>query len=348
MTKNLKPQLNDNSQAASLAAATMPQVSITQLLEAGVHFGHRTMRRNPKMARYIYTDKNGINIINLGETRNCLERVLEIVKDVAKNNGRILFVATKRQATTVIAESAKRCNQYYVNRKWLGGMLTNWKTVSQSIAKLRKIEEQLADTETDFNKKEKLVMERKRQKLEAALGGIKNMGGKPDLLFIIDTNREVISVLEAQRLGIPIAAIVDTNSNPIGINYPIPGNDDSAKAIKLYCYLISEAILVGERERMIASGVDITKIHAANVKDSPKVTEPKDEVVIGEAAKPKPARRRVEFKASEEIAAPKHTAKRTETKTAKTDAKQDKSTADKPVAKKTSTKPAAKPKTKSE
>ncbi len=239
---------------------TLPKFTIKQLLEAGVHFGHKSMRRNPKMAKYVHSNRNGISIIDLNKTASLLYRVLVTVNDVAKNNGRILFVATKKQASAVVAEAAKRCGQYYVNYRWLGGMLTNWKTVSQSIKTLKKIEEQLADSEVTYSKKEKLILEIRRLKLEQALGGIKNMGGYPDLVFIIDTLKEDLAVYEAKKLNIPIIAVVDTNSNPDGITFPIPGNDDSAKAIKLYCNLISDAIVAGLRENMAAAGVDLSKV----------------------------------------------------------------------------------------
>lgn len=236
-----------------------PSFSIKQLLEAGVHFGHKTMRRNPKMARYIHTNRNGISIIDLNQTANLLYKSLKLVKEIAKNNGRILFVGTKKQAIEPIAEAAKRCGQYYVNFRWLGGMLTNWKTVSQSIKTLKKVEDQLADTEVGYNKKEKLDLERQRLKLEQALGGIKNMGGYPDLVFVIDTFKEAIAIAEAKKLNIPIMAILDSNCNPTGITHPIPGNDDSAKSIKLYCRLLSDAVIAGIKENMALSGVDVSK-----------------------------------------------------------------------------------------
>ena len=237
----------------------LPNFTIRQLMEAGVHFGHKTMRRNPKMSKYIFTSRNNVSIIDLNKTANLIRQSLSVVKEIAKNNGRILFVATKKQASEPIAESAKRCGQYFVNFRWLGGMLTNWKTISQSIKTLQKIEEQLSDNEIGFNKKEKLVLERDRLKLEHNLGGIKNMGGYPDLIFVIDTNKEALAIAEAKKLNIPIMAIVDTNCNPDDINYVIPGNDDSAKSIKLYCRLISDAIISGIKENMVASGIDISK-----------------------------------------------------------------------------------------
>ena len=200
-----------------------------------------------------------------------LHNALKIAKEVAKNNGRILFVSTKKQAFDAVSESAKRCGQYYVNDRWLGGMLTNWKTVSGSIKTLRKIEEQLSNDELGLNKKERLVLERQLGKLEMALGGIKSMGGYPDLVFIIDTNRENLAVAEAKKLGVPIMAILDSNSNPDGILYPIPGNDDSIKAIKLYCRLLSDAVLAGIKENMAISGVDVSKLE--NIADIEAITK---------------------------------------------------------------------------
>ncbi len=245
-----------------MSKTELPQFTIRQLLEAGAHFGHKTMRRNPKMAKYIYTSRNGISIIDLNKTAQLLQNSLKTVKEIAKNNGRILFVATKKQAIEPVAEAAKRCGQYYVNFRWLGGMLTNWKTVSQSIKTLKKIEEQLADTEVGYNKKEKLVLERQRAKLEQALGGIKNMGGYPDLVFVIDTHKEALAIAEAKKLNIPIMAVLDSNCNPNGITFPIPGNDDSAKSIKLFCRLISDAAIAGIKENMAISGIDISKFES--------------------------------------------------------------------------------------
>jgi len=251
-----------------MSQTNLPQFTIKQLLEAGVHFGHKTMRRNPKMTKYIHTNRNGVSIIDLNKTANLLQNSLKTVKEIAKNNGRILFVATKKQAIDPIAEAAKRCGQYYVNFRWLGGMLTNWKTVSQSIKTLKKIEEQLADENLGFKKKEKLVLERQKQKLEQALGGIKNMGGYPDLVFVIDTFKESLAIAEAKRLKIPLMAILDSNCNPDGITFPIPGNDDSAKSIKLYCRLISDAAIAGTKENMAIAGVDISKFEGGELPEN--------------------------------------------------------------------------------
>jgi small subunit ribosomal protein S2 len=258
----------------------LPQFTIRQLIEAGVHFGHKTMRRNPKMSKYIHTSRNGISIIDLNKTAQMLHNSLKIVKEIAKNNGRILFIATKKQAIEPVAEAAKRSGQYYVNFRWLGGMLTNWKTVSQSIKTLKKVEEQLSDKEIGFNKKEKLNLERQRMKLEHNLGGIKNMGGYPDLVIIIDTNKESLAIAEARKLNIPIMALVDTNCNPDNITFVVPGNDDSAKSIKVFCRLISDAIIAGIKENLVAQGIDISKIDAdslVNNLNELKKSEKKDE-----------------------------------------------------------------------
>ncbi|MFZ9180333.1 MAG: 30S ribosomal protein S2 [Rickettsiales bacterium] len=243
----------------------LPQFSIRQLIEAGFHFGHKTMRRNPKMAKYIHTSRNGVSIIDLNKTAQMLHTSLKIVKEIAKNNGRILFIATKKQAIEPVADAAKRSGQYYVNFRWLGGMLTNWKTVSQSIKTLKKVEEQLADTEVGYNKKEKLNLERQRLKLEHNLGGIKNMGGYPDLVIVIDTNKESLAIAEAKKLNVPIMALVDTNCNPDDITFVVPGNDDSAKSIKLFCRLISDAIIAGIKENMISQGLDVSKIDSQGI-----------------------------------------------------------------------------------
>jgi len=258
----------------------IPQFSIRQLIEAGFHFGHKTMRRNPKMSKYIHTSRNGISIIDLNKTAQMLHSSLKIVKEIAKNNGRILFISTKKQGIEPVAEAAKRSGQYFVNFRWLGGMLTNWKTVSQSIKALKKVEEQLSDTEIGYNKKEKLDLERQRIKFEQNLGGIKNMGGYPDLVVVIDTNKEALAIAEAKKLNIPIMALVDTNCNPDDINFVVPGNDDSAKSIKLFCRLISDAIIAGIKENMIAQGLDISKIDTDNITSNINELKKKDEKTI--------------------------------------------------------------------
>ena len=224
----------------------LPEFSMKELLEAGVHFGHQTHRWNPKMKDYIYGEHNNIHIIDLSQTVHMLRNAMVAVSEVTKSEGRILFVGTKRQASEIISETATQCAQYYINHRWLGGTLTNWKTISNTIERLKSIQKTLDDVESaGLTKKELLKLTRERDKLELSIGGIKDMGRLPDLIFVIDTVREQIAVKEAQKLNIPIAAIIDTNSNPEGITYPIPGNDDSAKSIKLYCELISQAALDG-------------------------------------------------------------------------------------------------------
>jgi small subunit ribosomal protein S2 len=228
-----------------------------QLLESGAHFGHQTHRWNPKMERYIFGSRSNIHIIDLSQTIPLLHQALVKVREVAASGGRILFVGTKRQASEPIATAARRCAQYYVNHRWLGGTLTNWRTVSGSIARLRELEGLLEGEGQGRSKKELLTLTRERDKLELSLGGIKDMGGIPDLMFVIDTNKEAIAIQEARKLNIPVIAILDTNCNPDGITYPIPGNDDAARAIQLYCDLMADAILDGLAAGQAASGVDL-------------------------------------------------------------------------------------------
>lgn len=234
----------------------LPEFSMRQLLESGAHFGHQTHRWNPKMERYIFGSRSNIHIIDLSQSIPLLHQALVKVREVAASGGRILFVGTKRQASEPIATAARRCAQYYVNHRWLGGTLTNWRTVSGSIARLRELEGVL-DGESGRTKKELLQLTRERDKLELSLGGIKDMGGIPDLMFVIDTNKEAIAIQEARKLNIPVIAILDTNCNPDGITYPIPGNDDAARAIQLYCDLMADAILDGLAAGQAASGVDL-------------------------------------------------------------------------------------------
>ncbi len=235
----------------------LPSPSMRQLLEAGVHFGHTTRRWNPRMAPFIFGARNGVHIIDLEQTVPLLNQALVTVRDIVAGGGRVLFVGTKRQASEKVAEAAKRCGQYYVNHRWLGGMLTNWKTISNSIKRLRVVEEQLAEEQSGLTKKELLVLTRERDKLERALGGIKEMGGLPDVLFVIDTNKEHIAVEEARNLNIPVIGILDSNSNPEGVTFPVPGNDDALRAIGLYCDLIADAVLDGIQAEMTASGADV-------------------------------------------------------------------------------------------
>jgi small subunit ribosomal protein S2 len=235
----------------------LPDFSMRQLLEAGVHFGHQTQRWNPRMAPFIYGDRNGIHIIDLTQTVPMLDAALKVIRDTVAKGGRILFVGTKRQAQKPIAEAAEKCAQYYMNHRWLGGTLTNWKTVSQSIARLKEIDELMAHGAEGLTKKERLGMERDQQKLQASLGGIREMGGVPDLLFVIDVNKEDLAILEAKKLGIPVVAVVDTNCSPDGVDYIIPGNDDAARAIGLYCDLVARAALDGMSAQLGAAGVDL-------------------------------------------------------------------------------------------
>ena len=236
----------------------LPEFTMRQLLEAGVHFGHQTHRWNPKMKSYIFGSRANVHILDLAQTVPLLHQALKAVSDTVARGGRVLLVGTKRQAQEEIAEAAHRSAQYYVNSRWLGGMLTNWKTISGSIQRLRKLDDLLnSEQSARLTKKERLVMTRERDKLERALGGIKDMGGTPDLIFVIDTNKEKNAIDEARRLGIPVAAILDSNSDPDGITFPVPGNDDAGRAISLYCDLISRAAIDGLSRAMGAMGEDI-------------------------------------------------------------------------------------------
>ncbi|MCD6075477.1 MAG: rpsB [Rhodospirillales bacterium] len=235
----------------------LPTFTMRQLLESGAHFGHVTRRWNPKMEQYIFGIRQGVHIIDLQQTVPMLYRAMQSVHDIVAGGGRVLWVGTKRQASQPIAEYAKKCGQYYVNHRWLGGMLTNWKTISNSIRRLKTLEEQLSKTDIGLTKKELLNLTRERDKLERALGGIKEMGGLPDVIFVIDTNKESIAVAEANKLGIPVVAIIDSNSSPDGINFPIPGNDDSIRAINLYCEMIANSVLAGISSEISTSGGDL-------------------------------------------------------------------------------------------
>ena len=246
----------------------LPEFTMRQLLEAGVHYGHQTQRWNPKMGEYIYGDRNGIHIIDLTQTVPMLDQALKLVRDTVAKNGRILFVGTKRQASKAVAEAAEKCAQYYMNHRWLGGTLTNWKTVSQSINRLKQIDEVMDGGAEGLTKKERLGMEREQAKLQASLGGIREMGGLPDLLFVIDVNKEALAILEAKKLGIPVVAIVDTNCSPKGIDHVIPGNDDAARAIALYCDLVSRAALDGMTAQMGAAGIDLGALEEAPVEEA--------------------------------------------------------------------------------
>ena len=248
----------------------LPDYSMRQLLEAGVHFGHQSHRWNPKMGELIFGARNNIHIIDLAQTVPLLHKALEAVSNTVAGGGRILFVGTKRQAQDAIAEAAKKCAQYYVNSRWLGGTLTNWKTISGSIKRLRKLDEILNSGEGQgYTKKERLTLTRERDKLNRALGGIKDMGGLPDLLFVIDTNKEDIAIKEAKRLNIPVAAVVDTNCDPDGITFVVPGNDDAGRAITLYCDLIAKAAIDGISRAQGDMGVDMGAAVAPVVEDVP-------------------------------------------------------------------------------
>jgi small subunit ribosomal protein S2 len=236
----------------------LPDYSMRQLLEAGVHFGHQAHRWNPKMREFIFGTRNNIHIIDLAQSVPMLHQALQAVSDTVAKGGRILFVGTKRQAQDPIAEAAKRCAQYYVNSRWLGGTLTNWKTISGSISRLRKLDEMLSSNEAGgYTKKERLDLQRERDKLDRSLGGIKDMGGLPDLLFVVDTNKEDIAIKEARRLGVPVAAVVDTNCDPDGITFVVPGNDDASRAISLYCDLVARAAIDGISRAQGQLGMDV-------------------------------------------------------------------------------------------
>lgn len=250
----------------------LPTFTIRQLLEAGVHFGHSTRRWNPKMQPWLFGERNSVHIIDLQQTAPLLYRAMQAVEKTVAGGGRVLFVGTKRQAAPIIAEAAKRCGQYYVNHRWLGGMLTNWKTVSQSIRRLRDLENLTATKMDGLTKKEQLQLNREKDKLELVLGGIKDRGGLPDIIIIIDTNKEAIAIQEANNLNIPVVGILDSNSDPAGIDYPVPGNDDAIRAISLYSDLFSGAVLSGIQEEVVEKGGDIGE------------AEEIDEIVVAEAS----------------------------------------------------------------
>ena len=247
----------------------MPEFSMRQLLEAGVHFGHNTRRWNPQMEPYIFGVRNKVHILDLQQTVPMLQAALAAVREVTARGGRVLFVGTKRQASEIVSEAAGRCGQYYVNHRWLGGMLTNWKTITASIKRLHELEEMLGSAEIaeGLTKKELLNLTRERDKLDRSLGGIKDMGGLPDMLFVIDTNKEELAVAEAIKLGIPVVAVVDSNSAPKGITFPIPGNDDAIRSIALYCELVSASVLDGLQQEATTSGVDVGEAEEAPAED---------------------------------------------------------------------------------
>ncbi len=268
----------------------LPAFSMRQLLEAGVHFGHNTRRWNPKMAPYLFGVRNGIHIIDLQQTVPLLHQAMVAVREVVAAGGRVLFVGTKRQATDMVSEAAKRCGQYYVNHRWLGGMMTNWRTISNSIKRLRDLDVQMAGETVGLTKKELLGLTRERAKLERALGGIKEMGDLPDILVVIDTNKETIAVAEANKLGIPVIGIIDSNSSPDGIDFPVPGNDDAIRAIDLYCEMMVGAVLDGIQQEITSAGGDVGEAAEGPVEALPKETAAeKDEKPKAPEAKKKDA-----------------------------------------------------------
>lgn len=265
----------------------LPDYSMRQLLEAGVHFGHQTHRWNPKMDKFLFGSRNGIHIIDLAQTVPLLHQALVVTRDVVASGGRVLFVGTKRQASTIVAETAENCAQYYINQRWLGGTLTNWKTISHSIKRLRHLEELFEGEARGLTKKELLNLTREKNKLTNAIGGIKDMGGIPDLMVVIDTNKEVIAIQEAKKLGIPIVGIIDSNSNPDGITYPVPGNDDAARAINLYCDLLSKSVIEGISQSQGDAGIDLGEAVEPLAEELP--VEPAEEVAAEAPATEAPA-----------------------------------------------------------
>jgi small subunit ribosomal protein S2 len=246
----------------------LPEFSMRQLLEAGVHYGHQTARWNPRMGEFIYGERNGIHIVDLTQTVPLLDQALKVVRDTVAKGGRILFVGTKRQAQKAVAEAAEKSAQFYMNHRWLGGTLTNWQTVSKSIQRLKQIDEVMAHGAEGLTKKERLGLEREQAKLQASLGGIREMGGVPDLLVVIDVGKEDLAVLEANKLNIPVVAVVDTNCSPKGVTHVIPGNDDAARAIALYCDLVARAALDGMSAQMGAAGIDLGALEEAPAEEA--------------------------------------------------------------------------------
>jgi len=264
-----------------------PTVTMQQLIEAGAHFGHQTHRWNPRMKPYIFGARNGVHIIDLSQTVPLFARALDFVQDTVRAGGKVLFVGTKRQAQDPIAEAARRAGQHFVNHRWLGGMLTNWKTISQSIKRLKSLEEQLAGDTEGLTKKEVLQLTRERDKLEMSLGGIRDMGGIPDVMFVIDANKEELAIKEANVLGIPVVAVLDSNVDPNGIAFPIPGNDDASRAVRLYCDAIAQAATTGRGEGVVDSGADIGAMAEPPVEAAAAEEAPSD--TTAEAPAPEPA-----------------------------------------------------------
>jgi len=336
---------------------SLPTFSMRQLIEAGCHFGHNTRRWNPKMDQYLFGVRDGIHIIDLQQTVPLLHRAMQAVHDVVAGGGRVLFVGTKRQAHDLVKEYAERCGQYYVNHRWLGGMLTNWKTISLSIRRLKDLEERFSSEDglSGLTKKEQLNLQREKDKLELALGGIKDMGNVPDLIFVIDTNKEDIAVSEANNLNIPVVAVLDSNSDPKGITYPVPGNDDAIRAIKLYLELMANSALEGIQDEMKAAGVDLGAQEEAPVEALPAEDAAVTDAPAPEAAEEAPAEEAApaadadapaaeaaadagEAKADDADAKPKKKAVAKKKTTAKKTTVKKKATAKKTTAKKTTAK----------
>jgi len=269
----------------------VPTVTMQQLIEAGAHFGHQTHRWNPRMKPYIFGSRNGVHIIDLSQSVPLFARALDFVAATVRAGGKVLFVGTKRQAQEPIAQAARACGQHFVNHRWLGGMLTNWKTISQSIKRLKSLEEQLSGDTAGLTKKEVLQLTREREKLELSLGGIRDMGGIPDVMFVIDANKEELAIKEANVLGIPVVAVLDTNVDPNGIAFPVPGNDDASRAVRLYCDAVAQAATTGRTEGVVDSGADIGALDTppeeeavAAEQPAPQAAEPAAEPVAEQAA----------------------------------------------------------------
>ena len=275
----------------------MPNYTMKELLEAGIHFGHQLNRWNPKMEPYLFGERNGIHIIDLQQTYPLINSALKVIRDIAAGGGRVLFVGTKRQAQKIISESAVNSGQYYMNHRWLGGTLTNWKTISNSISRLKLIDEQLEEGAQGMTKKERLGMEREQSKLQASLGGIREMNGVPNLLFVIDVKREALAVSEANKLGIPVIAVVDSNCAPEGVDYIIPGNDDAARAIQLYCDLAARSALDGMSAQLDAAGVDLGEME-----------EVSEDALTADASLEAEAEAEVIVETADEVVEPKETA----------------------------------------
>ncbi len=311
----------------------LPDISMRQLLEAGVHFGHQKHRWNPKMAPYIYGSRNNIHIIDLTQTVPLLHQALVTVSDVVAKGGRVLFVGTKRQASDAIAEGAKSCAQYFINHRWLGGTLTNWRTISHSIKRLKSLEEILDGEQHGLTKKELLQLTREKNKLERSLGGIKDMGAPPDLMFVIDTNKESIAIAEARKLNMPVVAIIDSNCNPDGISHPIPGNDDAGRAITFYCNMIARAAIDGIERAQGSSGVDLGAAEEPMAEpelEAPKEGAKEEAKTADTAAKDKPAKANAKADAKPKPADDKKATKAE----AKSEAEPEKSEGEKPKAEK--------------